>query len=391
MIGGGHEQRLAAAVRLVAGALLLGVALGVTACGNKATQVIVTVDAEDGVRMDSARLHVVILGGIGRTTAPTASRFDRVLTTDAGDPTYPFKFVLAPLDGDVGRSYSVTATAETEMSAFVGQARIIGGYVEGETLTVHLVLEDMCRRVMCSAEQTCKAGACVAARVGDEVDAGVVDAGQPEDGGLDAGDAAAPRDAATDAADGGVDAGDAGVPELDAGMDGGTPPVDAGPPDLGAPDMGGRCAARPSGNNIWAQYPLPGTPGHPRVYQVVSAGPDETVIDCVTGLEWERAIPVGTLYTRPLAMSHCDGLTLGGYADWRVPSRIELMTLLDYSVDGPGPMIDASAFPGTPAGPFWSASAFAPFATTHGWLLQFDVGAIDWHAFSETHYVRCVR
>ena len=140
MIGGGHDRRLVAA-RLVAGALLLGVALGVTACGNKATQVIVTVDAEDGVRMDSARLHLVVLGGLGRTTAPTASRFDRVVTPGVGDSAYPFKFVLAPLDGDVGRSFSVTATAQTEGGDPVAQARIIGGYVEGETLTVRLLLE----------------------------------------------------------------------------------------------------------------------------------------------------------------------------------------------------------------------------------------------------------
>ena len=183
-------------------ALMLGGALG---CGSKVTQVIVTIDAEPGVRTDSTRLHLVVLGGVGRTTAPTASRFDRVLTPGAGDPAYPFKLALAPLDGDVGRSYSVTATATTGTAsdAFVGQARIIGGYVEGETLNVRLVLEDACRTVACGDEQTCKAGVCVDARTGTDADAGVVDAGvpdagSPEDGGRDAG-----LDGSTDL-DGGV-------------------------------------------------------------------------------------------------------------------------------------------------------------------------------------------
>jgi hypothetical protein len=168
-------------------------ALAMTACGSRATQVIVTIDAEPGVRIDSERLHVVVLGGLGRTTAPTASRFDRVLTPGEGDAAYPFKLALAPLDGDVGRSYSVTATAETTTGTFVGQARIIGGYVDGETLRVRLVLEDACRGVTCGDDQTCAAGVCVDARTGGDVDAGV-----PDDGGPDAN-----RDAEPDV-DGGV-------------------------------------------------------------------------------------------------------------------------------------------------------------------------------------------
>ena len=137
----------------------LAVALVATGCGSKVTQVIVTIDAESGVRTDSTRLHLVVLGGVGRTTAPTASRFDRDLTPGAGDHAYPFKLALAPLDGDVGRSYSVTATALAGSGAgtFIGQARMIGGYVEGETLNVRLLLEDACRTVTCGDEQTCKA------------------------------------------------------------------------------------------------------------------------------------------------------------------------------------------------------------------------------------------
>jgi hypothetical protein len=179
-------------------------------CGSKATQVIVTIDAEEGVRAAGPRMHVVVLGGVGRTTAPTASRFDRVLTPGIGDPAYPLKFVLAPLDGDVGRSYSVTATAETSgtPSTSVAQARVIGGYVEGETQYVRLVLEDACLNVSCGDELTCKAGICVDARTGGDVDAGVLDAGvldaempdagQPDDGGHDAGpDAAIELDGGT--------------------------------------------------------------------------------------------------------------------------------------------------------------------------------------------------
>jgi hypothetical protein len=161
----------------------LAATLFISACTSPSTQVIVTIDAEPGVKMDSTKLQVVVLGGSGRVTAPTASRFDRVLTPGGADPAYPITLGLAPLDGDVGRSYTVTATAQTAAGGFVGQVRIIGGYVEGETSTVRLMLEDMCRTVMCGAEQTCRAGVCVDAREemllppadGGTRDAGAVD------------------------------------------------------------------------------------------------------------------------------------------------------------------------------------------------------------------------
>ncbi len=150
-------------------------ALFVTGCGSKATAVVVTITAEHGVLADSARVHLVVLGGAGRVTAPTASRFDRLLTPGDADPPYPFTLTLSPLDGDIGRSYNVTATAESATGTFVGQVRAIGGYVEGETQTIRLTLEDRCRAIVCSAEQTCEAGVCADARVGGLVDAGARD------------------------------------------------------------------------------------------------------------------------------------------------------------------------------------------------------------------------
>ena len=203
----GHEAWPAAARWVALACLFAG-------CAAQPTQVIVTLDAEPGVVAAGARLRLTVLGGVGRTEAPTASRFERVLSPGGGgvggDPAYPFELALAPLDGDVGRSYSVTARAETEVGAFVGQVRVIGGYVAGETLFVALTLEDACQGVVCGAEETCKAGACVDARNG--AGQGVGDAGVPgEDAGVrDAGDAGM-RDAGP--ADGGpVDGGEATCP-----------------------------------------------------------------------------------------------------------------------------------------------------------------------------------
>ncbi len=213
------------------------------------------------------------------------------------------------------------------------------------------------------------ATACVDA--GPGVDLGPQDAGTPDDASAD--DLGTLDDAG---------AADLGVSD-DAGSD------DLGPPDLGPPDMGGRCAAPVSGDPRWAQYPIPGTPGQPRTYQVTGAPGSETVIDCVTGLEWQRDAAAGT-YGPADATAYCEGLTLEGYTDWRLPSRIELVTLVDYSVAFPGPTIDTAAFPGTPAEVFWSSSSVAVLPSLR-WTLQFNDGYTGGGGVSLNARARCVR
>ena len=164
-------------------------------------------------------------------------------------------------------------------------------------------------------------------------------------------------------------------------------PGDAGPPDAGPPP---RCAPLPTGDTRWAQYPMPGTPRHPRSYEVTGTPDSEAVIDCATGLEWQRAVDPG-IYTQADAGAYCDGLTLAGYTDWRLPSRVELVTLVNYAVAEPGPTIDATAFPGTPGDVFWSASA-AGGRSSAGWGVGFDRGyAFSGFNAANTYRVRCVR
>jgi hypothetical protein len=151
---------------------LLGLLLA--GCSSQPTQVIVTVDAESGVRAAATQLHLVV-----------GERFDRVLMPGAGeDPAYPFELALAPLDGDVSRTWSVAAEAGGAL------VRAVGGYVEGQTLFVTLLLEDSCRGVVCGDEETCQAGACVGVGV-----VGMRDAGPAQDAGVDLGrDAGGVRD-----------------------------------------------------------------------------------------------------------------------------------------------------------------------------------------------------
>ncbi|MBX3182986.1 MAG: DUF1566 domain-containing protein [Polyangiaceae bacterium] len=132
----------------------------------------------------------------------------------------------------------------------------------------------------------------------------------------------------------------------------------------------------------YARGPLPGTPGHPHSYTVNEA--DKTVLDNVTGLLWQREPATNELdWTQ--AVSYCDRLTWGGRKDWRLPTRMELLSLVDYGRVNPA--IDSDAFPSTPSAGFWSASG-----RTDGnkWFVAFSGGFVGASSSGETRRVRCV-
>ncbi len=72
---------------------------------------------------------------------------------------------------------------------------------------------------------------------------------------------------------------------------------------------------------------------------------------------WERAVGLGS-HTWADANAYCGGLMLAGRNDWRLPTEIELLSLVDYTKSKPA--IDPTSFPNTPAGAFWSSTPFRP-------------------------------
>jgi hypothetical protein len=113
----------------------------------------------------------------------------------------------------------------------------------------------------------------------------------------------------------------------------------------------------------------------------------ETVLDTETDLLWQRAVPA-SFYTWSGALAYCEGLSLGGFSDWRLPNIKELQTLVDdreYS-----PAIDTTAFPATPLSYFWSSSPFANNATS-AWVVWADDGHTYTWTMTNVNRVRCVR
>ncbi|MES1208678.1 MAG: DUF1566 domain-containing protein [Pseudomonadota bacterium] len=128
---------------------------------------------------------------------------------------------------------------------------------------------------------------------------------------------------------------------------------------------------------------LPGLP-HPHDYDLATAG---VVLDRVTGLMWQRSAP-NQFFTFANAGRHCADLRLAGHADWRLPSRIELVSLLDTTRTQPS--IDVQAFPDTASDWFWTSSPDARHPDA-AWYVYFYFGYPKTDEVGSQFSVRCVR
>ena len=110
-----------------------------------------------------------------------------------------------------------------------------------------------------------------------------------------------------------------------------------------------------------------------------------TVMDNATGLMWQdNASPTGDWAT---AGTYCDGLSLDGHDDWRLPTIKELRTLVDKSRVNPS--IDPTFQSVTLYG-YWSSTTYAG-DSSGAWLVVFSNGFDNVLHKSNSYYVRCVR
>lgn len=131
--------------------------------------------------------------------------------------------------------------------------------------------------------------------------------------------------------------------------------------------------------------------------QLVYAGDDLTVRDTITGLVWQRDVsshPPGCSgnnggCTWSEAKAYCASLTLNGDADFRLPSRMELLTIADHTRASPA--LDPRAFPITPDRDFWSSTPAVDTRGDGGSYVSFFLGTTSMADSSSALSVRCVR
>lgn len=175
-------------------------------------------------------------------------------------------------------------------------------------------------------------------------------------------------------------------PRTDAGMG-----ADASTPqDAGLADAGNCRALSNVPAQEWPQWKISNSTldvsrGAPNPAQFV-VGPEGTVTDTVTGLSWEARATRNSPWS--FAKSDCEALTLGGHCDWRLPTWIELVSILDYGEAGPA--LDTRYFVEGWSSTFWSSTPVLGSPTAR-WAVNTDDGTVSTVNQDTGMFSRCVR
>lgn len=181
--------------------------------------------------------------------------------------------------------------------------------------------------------------------------------------------------------------------------------ADAGSADADVSDAGGRVDGHAVGGPVpsvcpaWADWPMPSpqssidfpsdAPGNlPNPQSYDTTDPD-VVVDRVTHLVWQRTASLDAMSWSD-AVAYCAGLALGARTGWRLPSRIELASLIDYAFPASrAGNLDATVFADAYAGKVWSCTPGAANPTI-AWFIDFSSGATFTDVKEKLDHVRCV-
>jgi hypothetical protein len=123
--------------------------------------------------------------------------------------------------------------------------------------------------------------------------------------------------------------------------------------------------------------------GHQPVYQLSLDG--LTVTDLNTGLMWQQTDD-GVRRNWYQAVASCEDSDLAGYTDWRLPSRLELITIVDHGRYNPS---IHPVFTGRSSS-YWSITKRRPDADD-AFHINFSYGYENSLTGDNIYYVRCVR
>lgn len=105
---------------------------------------------------------------------------------------------------------------------------------------------------------------------------------------------------------------------------------------------------------------------------------DELCSGTASAYNWYQASGTYDATYNPSSENVCGALERGGYSDWRLPSKKELKSIVDYSIPYPDPTLDTAFFPNTITSFYWSSTTVAN-GPGFAWGFYFDGSMI-------THY-----
>lgn len=111
---------------------------------------------------------------------------------------------------------------------------------------------------------------------------------------------------------------------------------------------------------------------------------------CAEGMRWDGKTCSGKAATYKYAAAKQAAETAaGGGKAWRIPTREELVALLDKTTKKK-PLIDAKAFPNTPKAAFWAIRE-GHDDDLNAWLVSFSSGRVSGNAGQKKFPLRLVR
>lgn len=174
-----------------------------------------------------------------------------------------------------------------------------------------------------------------------------------------------------------------------------------GGPDQFVPDGGpdvkdGSIDVKGADPVTWAAWKMPNYDGGPDVFlpnqpQLTSVDENQ-VLDRVTNLTWRKAVLATDSNTVAGAQKACDDLVPVG--NWRLPKRIEVVTILDFGQPSGANKINTLVFTGVANARVWTGSDVQPVVTTGPrkyWTVSFETGAVEHGTEGNFYRVLCVR
>jgi hypothetical protein len=112
-----------------------------------------------------------------------------------------------------------------------------------------------------------------------------------------------------------------------------------------------------------------------------------TINDNLTGLTWQQ-VPNADTLTWENALVYAEGLTLGGFSDWRLPNIKELQSINDERIINPS--VPTTYFSTIGIKKYWSSTSL-PNQTTRAWYLSTQVGITTYELKTARQSLICVR